>query len=253
MSQPTKLILEEGEFKHIYIPTLPTRNTTTHPFGITHSEIAELLGGIGHVEWVDFAPNHDRSGRMAIVRFAYWFDTGPVRNCRSEIKTKGSCLCVDSHSGESFSLRADYRPTSDEYAGAMRILSIEVENHEYLTGVEGADKKADFTEKLGIVCEAARGLSDIGVLQRRVAELERQAVEREKLMERQAAENKKLLDSAARENRKMLQDLEMQVWRVSQGLPRYDTWTPPRANPNPPRVNPNDQPRINPVPDPSKY
>lgn len=239
MSQPTKLILEEGEFKHIYIPTLPTRNTTTHPFGITHSEIAELLGGIGHVEWVDFAPNHDRSGRMAIVRFAYWFDTEEVRDCRSEIKTKGSCLCVDSHSGESFSLRADYRPTSDEYAGAMRTLSIEVENHEYMDETPGfwsADKKADFTEKLGIVCEAARGLSDIGVLQRRVAELERQAVEREKL-----------LIAAEEEKRQIVQDLEMQIWRVSEGLPRYDTWGKPH------RVNPNDQPIVYPLPDPSKY
>ena len=233
MSQPTKLILEEGEFKHIYIPTLPTRSTTTHPFGITHSEIAALLEGIGHVEWVDFAPNHDRSGRMAIVRFAYWFDTEATRKCRSEIKTNGSCLCLDSHSGESFSMRADYRPSSDEYARAMRTLSIEVENHGYLTGVEGADKKADFTEKLGIVCEAARGLSDIGLLQRRVAELERQAVEREKM----------LVAAAEEEKRRIVADLEMQIWRVSEGLPRYE----------PPRVNPNDQPLEYPEPDPSKY
>ena len=232
MSQPTKLVLNEWEFKNVYIADVPEH--------ITFIDIAQLFEGLGHVGWVDFNhyEHYENVRNVAVVSFDYWYDTEMTRECRNDIKTNGYWN-VSWKSHIHFTVRAHGEPTADEYAGAMKILSIEVENHEYLSETPGfwaAEKKADFMEKIGVVCEAARGLADIGTLQRRVAELERELAKKEKM-----------LTAASEEKRQAVAELEMQIWRVSEGLPRYDTWGKPF------QVNPNDQPIVWPVPDPSMY
>ena len=81
--------------------------------------------------------------------------------------------------------------------------------------------------KVAAVCEA------VEALQLRIAEMEREFREKER--------------EFREKEQRMVESYEMQVWRVTEGLPRYDTWGKPV------KVNPNDQPIIYPVPDPSKY
>jgi len=89
------------------------------------------------------------------------------------------------------------------------------------------ERHSECKRKVTAVCEA------VEALQLRIAEMEREFREKER--------------EFREKERRMVESYEMQVWRVTEGLPRYDTWGKPV------QVNPNDQPIVYPVPDPSKY
>jgi len=77
------------------------------------------------------------------------------------------------------------------------------------------EKHAECKRKVAAVCEAVESL------QLRIAEMEREFREKQRLM---------------------VESYEMQIWRVADGLPRYDFWDKPV------KVFANDDPIVYPVP-----
>jgi hypothetical protein len=134
-------------------------------------------------------------------------------------------------------LPADFLPHVDENVSAMEILANELENDAFVNDTPpfwAEDKRREFKQKLGVFFEAARSLPDVVALQLRVAELEEQV--------------RQLENGQFERERLMKQQHEIEIWRVMEGLPRYDTW----GKPTPPAPA-HDDPIVYPVPDPSKY
>jgi len=131
MTEFKKLALNQHDFMHLYIPSVPNHLTDQNPFGVTYSELANLLEnqlGLGHISWVEFNTVTDHHGkplgRQAHVKFVYWHDNDMSKKVRADIKTTGSHLCDGYYKGEEFvqfvdgeciSLRAHFLSTKDEY------------------------------------------------------------------------------------------------------------------------------------------
>jgi hypothetical protein len=112
MTEFKKLALNQHDFMHLYIPSVPNHLTTTpaqNPFGVTCSELANLLEnqlGLGHISWIEFNTVTDHHGnaigRQAHVKFACWYDSEEAKIVRNDIKIKGSHLCRGYRDGERF-------------------------------------------------------------------------------------------------------------------------------------------------------
>jgi hypothetical protein len=115
--------------------------------------------------------------------------------------------------------RSDFFPTERDMVSVLKTLAEKLTNDPFLNDTHPywlEDKHIECKKNVAAICEG------VELLQRRIGQMECEFREKERLM---------------------VESYEMQVWRVTEGLPRYDTWGKP-----PVKVFADDDPIVYPVP-----